>query len=70
MINTYGIGSMNFVDGIIVGVLCTLFVILVICWIIEYGINLPLYQKTGIFGIFCGMVLMHCLHKIDWSVGF
>jgi riboflavin transporter FmnP len=56
------------IRGIIIGALITIIVLYVFCWIVEYGVNLPLYQKAGIICFFGGAGVMYCLTKIEWNI--
>ena len=60
----------GFIMGIIIGIIITSLFLFLIAWIIECGVYLPLYQKSGICCFIGGMGVMYLLNKIDWSVGF
>ncbi len=53
-----------------VGVGVCLVGIFILAWIYEYGYSFFNQNKELIAGLILGGILVYCVNKIDWEVGF
>ena len=58
------------VPSFLFGMFCCFICLYIIVWASIYGYDFFNQYKQLIGGFIMGFVIMYCIHKIDWSVGF